>query len=185
MKVNRVKVMAEIGLAVALSAILNFFPLFKMPQGGSVSLEMLPILIIAVRWGGIAGMISGLVYGLLQLVMGAYIVHPLQLILDYPLAYLLVGLAGFVALKDRISEEGLKRRGYYARLLLAVLIGGFARFVAHLISGVIFFGQYAPEGQNVWVYSAIYNGSFILPSVLIAFIVIIPLLKSLIRLKKT
>ena len=179
MKGNRIKMMAEIGLAVALSAILNLLPLFKMPQGGSVSLEMLPVLIIALRWGGIPGMITGLVYGFLQLVMGAYIVHPLQLVLDYPLAYLLVGLAGFITIDSSVNKAG----GYYFRLLLAILTGGLARFFAHLISGVIFFGQYAPAGQNVWLYSAIYNGSFILPSLIIAFIIIIPLLKRLTRLK--
>lgn len=174
MRDNKVRMITEIGMAVALSVILNFLPLWKMPQGGSVSLEMLPVLIVALRWGTVPGMIAGMVYGFLQLVVGdAYVVHPLQLILDYPLAYLLLGLAGL------IPQKKVGRTGYLS-LLGAVLLGGLARFISHLISGVVFFGQYAPEGQNVWVYSAIYNGSFILPSILVSFLVIIPLYRRII-----
>jgi thiamine transporter len=174
MRDNKVRIMAETGVAVALAIVLNFLPLWKMPQGGSVSLEMLPIFIIAFRWGGVPGMVAGLVYGLAQLAINPYIVHPVQLILDYPLPYMLVGLAGFIPLEKR---QGSDRFVY---LLLAVLLGGLARFLSHLISGAVFFGQYAPEGQNPWVYSAIYNSSYMLPSLLIAFIVILPLYKTLV-----
>ena len=73
--------MTEISMAVALAAILNFLPLWRMPQGGSLSLEMLPILIIALRWGAVPGMMAGAVYGLVQLALGPFIVHPAQLIL--------------------------------------------------------------------------------------------------------
>jgi thiamine transporter len=70
------RMLAEIGVAVALAVVLNFLKLWRMPQGGSVSLEMLPILVIAFRWGLGAGIFSGLIYGLLQLMFGAYIIHP-------------------------------------------------------------------------------------------------------------
>ena len=63
MRKNKIRIMTEIGMAVALSAILNFLPLWRMPQGGSLSLEMLPILIIALRWGAGPGMMAGAVYG--------------------------------------------------------------------------------------------------------------------------
>ncbi|AZO95221.1 energy-coupled thiamine transporter ThiT [Iocasia frigidifontis] len=170
---KRVRMMTEMGLAVALSVVLNFFRLWKMPQGGSVSLEMMPILIIALRWGGFPGMLTGFIYGLAQLMFDAYIVHPVQLLLDYPVAYMLLGLAGFIVIKNR------SQRLFYCTAFAGVLIGGLGRFLSHLLSGVIFFGHYAPEGQNVWLYSTIYNGSFILPSLIVSFIIIIPLYKAL------
>ena len=175
MKRNQVRSMTEIGMAVALSAILNFIPLWRMPQGGSISLEMLPILIIALRWGTIPGMMAGAVYGLVQLALGPFIVHPVQLVLDYPLPYMLVGLAGIFSNKIYLKTKG----STYGWLLLAVLAGGLGRFISHFLSGVIFFAQYAPEGQNPWVYSAIYNVSYLLPALLLSYVIIIPLIKIL------
>ena len=176
MKRNQVRIMTEIGMAVALAVIFNFIPLWRMPQGGSVSLEILPILIIALRWGVRPGMMAGVVYGLVQLAFGPFIIHPAQLVLDYPLAYMLVGLAGIfsnkINLKTKVSTYGC--------LLLAVLTGGLGRFISHFLSGVIFFAQYAPEGQSPWVYSAIYNISYLLPSLLLSYIIIIPLIKILV-----
>lgn len=177
MRDKKLRLMTEMGVAVALAVVLNFVTLFRMPQGGKVNLEMLPILIVAFRWGGIPGIITGFVYGLLQLVLDPYIVHPAQAFLDYPLAYMLVGLAGLVPLK---LKENSKLK-VYSSIFLAVLLGGLGRFISHLLSGVIFFGQYAPEGQNPWIYSTIYNASYIIPSILISYIIIIPILKTLLN----
>ena len=176
MKRNQVRIMTEIGMAVALSVILNFIPLWRMAQGGSVSLEMLPILIIALRWGTGPGMMAGVVYGLVQLALGPFIIHPAQLVLDYPLAYKLVGLAGIFSNKVNLKTKS----STYGWLLLSVLTGGLGRFISHLLSGAIFFAQYAPEGQNPWVYSAIYNISYLLPALLLSYIIIIPLTKNLV-----
>jgi len=176
MKRNQVRIMAEIGMAVALAAILNFIPLWRMAQGGSVSLEMLPILIIALRWGAGPGMMAGVVYGLVQLALGPFIIHPAQLVLDYPLPYMLVGLAGIFSKKINLKAKG----STYGWLLLAVLTGGLGRFICHFLSGIIFFAQYAPVGQSPWVYSAIYNISYLLPSLLLSYIIIIPLLKNMV-----
>ena len=176
MKGNQVRIMTEIGMAVALSVILNFIPLWRMPQGGSISLEMLPILIIALRWGAGPGMMAGAVYGLVQLAFGPFIIHPAQLVLDYPLPYMLVGLAGIFSSKINLKAKG----STYGWLLLAVLTGGLGRFISHFLSGIIFFAQYAPEGQNPWVYSAIYNVSYLLPALLLSYVIIIPLIKILV-----
>ena len=176
MKRNQVRIMTEIGMAVALSVILNFIPLWRMAQGGSVSLEMLPILIIALRWGASSGMMVGVVYGLVQLAFGPFIIHPAQLVLDYPLPYMLVGLAGIFSRKINLKAKG----SMYGWLLLAVFTGGLGRFVSHFLSGVIFFAQYAPEGQSPWVYSVIYNISYLLPSLLLSYVIIIPLIKILV-----
>ena len=92
-----VQALAEIGVAVALAAVLGQLRLFMMPQGGSVSLEALPIIFVAVRRGVVPGATAGLLYGLLQLVLpGAFVFQPLQAALDYPLAFMALGAAGFV-----------------------------------------------------------------------------------------
>ncbi len=163
--------MAEIAVAAALSTILSFITLWRMPQGGSVNLEMLPILFVAFRWGGVPGMITGLVHGLLQLITGPYIVHPAQLILDYPLAYTLVGLAGFIPV---FTSAGKIKS---ASLIAALITGGGARFLSHFWAGVIFFADAAPEGQSAWLYSLLYNISHLLPALIISTVVIVVLFK--------
>ncbi|MFW5982165.1 MAG: energy-coupled thiamine transporter ThiT [Halanaerobiaceae bacterium] len=179
MRDKKVRMMTEIGLAVALSVILNFVTLFKMPQGGSVNLEMLPVLIVAIRWGGIPGMLTGLVYGLVQLALNPFVVHPAQFLLDYPLAYMLLGIAGFIPVKLKSKNK----YAVYGSVFAALFIGTFARFIAHVLSGVIFFAHYAGE-QNVWLYSTIYNGSFLLPTFIISFVIIVPLLLKLMRTER-
>jgi len=174
MQEKRTRIIVEIGVAVALSAIFNLIPLWKMPQGGSVSLEMLPIFIIAFRWGGIPGITAGFIYGLLQLTMGAYIVHPLQVLMDYPVPYMLVGLAGFIS---PVKYEGIKRA---FAIIIAILFGGILRFIAHVVSGAVFFAHFAPEGQNPWLYSAVYNAGYIVLSLLICALLIFSLFKKLI-----
>ena len=166
------RMLAEIGVAVALAVVLNFLKLWRMPQGGSVSLEMLPILVIAFRWGLGAGMFSGLVYGLLQLMFGAYIIHPVQLIMDYPLPYMVLGVAGMFSIRKDDMIQPL-------RIFWAVLVAAALRLIVHILSGVIFFGSYAPEGQNVWAYSTIYNATFLIPTTIVTYIVLMIIMKAL------
>ena len=166
------RMLAEIGVAVALAVVLNFLKLWRMPQGGSISLEMLPILIVAFRWGAGAGIFSGLAYGLLQLMFGAYIIHPVQLIMDYPLPYMILGVAGLFS----IRKDGVLKP---LRMFWAVLVAGILRLIVHILSGVIFFGSYAPEGQNVWIYSTVYNASFLIPTTIVTYIVVLIVMKAL------
>ncbi|MFW5996166.1 MAG: energy-coupled thiamine transporter ThiT [Halanaerobiaceae bacterium] len=174
---NNTNLLVHIALAIALSAVLNFLPLWQMPQGGKVSLEMLPVLFIALKWGTVPGIITGLAYGFFQLMFDPHIIHPAQLILDYPAAYLFLGLSGLFSKKIRSCRK--KRLFYW--MASAVLLGVLGRFFSHLFSGVIFFSHYAPEGQNVWIYSIIYNASYLLPSMILCYIVLIPLTNKLIR----
>jgi thiamine transporter len=154
--IRNVRVMVEVALAAALAVVLSLVKLYTLPQGGSLSLEMIPVFYIAVRRGGVLGCVTGLLMGLGQLFFGAYIVHPAQLVLDYPLAFTLLGVAGFMRSVP----------------LVGVVVGSFLRFAAHTLSGVIFFAQYAPEGMNVLAYSAIYNGSYMLPETVVTLVVI-------------
>jgi thiamine transporter len=171
-----VRAIAEIGVAVALAAALSWFSQafpFRMPQGGSFGLEMLPILFIAIRRGVVPGVVAGGLFGLLQLagVAGTpYIYHPLQAALDYPLAFAALGLAGIVPVGE------VKGAGGVARLIAAVLVGAAGRFVFHFLSGLIFFAEYAPKWEAPWLYSITYNLLYLLPSAVVTALVLWPLL---------
>lgn len=160
------RMMVEIGLLVSLAVVLDFIRLFQAPFGGSVTLgSMVPIFLVAFRFGGRAGFIAGALFGTMQLFFGAYIFTPFQVILDYVLAYAVIGVAGF----------------FVNRPVIGVLVGSFSRFVVHFLSGIIFWYMYTPEGMQVWMYSLVYNGSYMIFETLIAVVVIAFLPKRLLR----
>lgn len=172
MRNERIRVLAEIALAVALASVLNLWQI-RLPwniAGGSITLTMLPIFVVALRRGAGAGMIAGALYGTLDLIFNPYIVHWAQVLLDYPLPYMLVGLSGLGASSYHALVEKAKPSAS-AVAALWMLLGGVGRFVAHLLSGVIFFAEYAPAGQNVWVYSIVYNASYLVPSLAASIVV--------------
>ena len=109
---------------VALATVLSYLKLFSLPQGGSVTAaSMVPILWLALRRGPKVGLFAATVYGLVQFALGPYIYHPAQVLLDYPIAFGLLGLAGF----------------FQKRPFIGVTVGIFGRFFAHFLSGIIFF----------------------------------------------
>lgn len=166
---DRLQLLMEIALAVALSAVLHFLRLYALPQGGTVSLEMLPIFVVAFRRGAVAGVATGVVFGLVDVILEPMVVHPAQLILDYPLAFGLVGAAGLLRPVWRRYWERSTHLGHAKDLTLGlvlgitpgVLLGAALRFGAHFVSGIIFFASYAPKGQPIWLYSLMYNGSYV------------------------
>jgi len=146
-------VIAEIAVFVALSAALSYIKLFSLPQGGSVTAaSMVPVLWLAIRRGPKIGLFACIIYGVVQLAVEPYIVHPAQVLLDYPIAFGALGLAGF----------------FQKRPFIGINVGIAGRFLAHFVSGIIFFAIYAPEGMSPIVYSAIYNGSYLLPELMIS-----------------
>ena len=147
----------EAGVMIALAVILHQIKVYQAPAGGAVTAgSMVPLIYIAVRYGPGLGMLTGAAYGLIDFAFEPYFVHPIQFILDYPLAFGVLGLAGL----------GLVRR----RPAVGAALGVALRFVSHLISGVVYFASSAPKGQNVWVYSALYNGTYLLPELIISVI---------------
>ncbi|MDO5047519.1 MAG: energy-coupled thiamine transporter ThiT [Anaerococcus sp.] len=160
-----VKMVVEAGLAIALAFVLGNIKIFTMPQGGSITAgQMIPLVIFALRYGLVKGLLLGAVYGLVDMMIGGYVIHPAQGLLDYPLAFAALGLAGI------FSREFMKS-GSIKPVFVGTFIGVLVRFVCHVLTGVIFFASYAGE-QNVWIYSAIYNGSFLLVEFLITAIII-------------
>src|SRR5699024_10591488 len=141
-------------------------------QGGSVSLAMIPVFIIAYRWGLKGGLLSGFLWGILQIAVGTgYVLHPVQGFIDYVLAFTVIGFAGIFAkqIQDAVQSGNTKR--YLTYITLGVILGSMLRFAAHFAAGVVFF-ESAVEGQSVWVYSFLYNVSYIIPSLIISAIAV-------------
>lgn len=159
-KKANVRMIVEAGIMIALSQILSYLTIFHMPAGGSVTPgSMIPVIIFAIRWGPKNGVLAGVVYGILQFVLGTkYSFHPVSILCDYPLAFGMLGIAGIFGKK-------------LLPVMAGITAGIFGRFVFHVISGVAVFASYAPEGQSPLVYSVIYNGTFLLPELAITLVV--------------
>ncbi|MEX1377786.1 MAG: energy-coupled thiamine transporter ThiT [Eubacteriales bacterium] len=155
-------------ISVSIAFVLSFITLYKMPYGGSLTpASMLPIIAFAWVFGAPAGIVAGIVYGLLQMTQGLYFLHPVQFLFDYILPFGFLGFAGFFKKKN---------------LMLAILVAGFLRFLCHFVAGAIFWGMYAPEGQSPWIYSLFYNGSYMAPDTLICMIIAsIPAMRKVIK----
>ena len=160
------RVLAEAALAVALAFVLGLITVFRMPFGGSISLEMVPLILLALRQGPWVGIVAGAAYGLLDLAIEPVALHPVQVIFDYPLAFGVLGLAGLFQPTVRGA-------------ILGTTVAVLARFLCHFVSGVVFFASYAPEGWNVYLYSAAYNAAYLVPSLIVALIAVTVLLRAL------
>lgn len=174
----------EVAILGALSFILDKLTVFVMPQGGSITLSMLPIIVMAFRWGLGGGLLTGFMSGLLQLVTDPKIFHWVQALLDYTLAYTLVGVAAVTGFWLVRSVAKGRKRNMVAAIVVGTVIGGLLRFLVHFYGGIVFFGAYAPEGQPVWVYSLVYNASYMVPSIILCSIVASLLFTSAPRLLK-
>ncbi|MDR1641689.1 MAG: energy-coupled thiamine transporter ThiT [Clostridiales bacterium] len=159
------KTLAYSGICIALSFILGNIKLFSMPQGGSVTaFGSLFIVLVGYWFGPAAGILAGAAEGLLNLVSGPYVIHPAQLLLDYPMGFAALGIAGFF------------KKGKWG-LQIGYCIGNIGRAFFSILSGVIFFASYAGD-QNPIIYSTVYNLSYIIPEVVITVaIVSIPAVK--------
>jgi thiamine transporter len=179
---QRIITLVETAIIAAVAIVFNLLTPFHLwPNGGSVTLTMIPIVILAYRRGIVAGISAGLITGLILLLLpGAFYVHPVQVILDYPVAFAMLGVAGFLPVRDTS-----KPNSQLGRVAVGLVTAGLLRLAAHFVSGVIFFAEYAPKGQSVYIYSLLYNGSFVLPEVIISIIIVIALLYSAPKLFQT
>lgn len=157
------KVLAEMAIFVALATALSFIIVYTLPQGGSITAaSMVPILWLALRRGSKVGITAGVIYGLIQLMILPYVIDPIQLLLDYPLAFGVLGLAGF----------------FPKRPVLGAAAGISMRFLMHFIAGVVYWAPVYAPNLNPFDYSAVYNGSYLLPEFLISGFILYLLQKS-------
>ena len=161
-------------VAIALAVVCSMIKLFEMPMGGSVTLlSMLFIVLIAYWYGPYVGIMTAVAYGLVQFVTEPIFYTIPQMLLDYPLAFGALGLAGFFNKK----KWGLQ---------IGYVIGVFGRFIFSTISGIVFFASYAPEGMNPILYSLGYQASYLVPEAVITLIIISipPVAKALAHVKQ-
>jgi len=173
MRNQRLLIMMEIAVLAAVAFVCSQVTLFRMPQGGAVSLVMAPIALIALRRGWVAGVLTGLIVGEFNHLLGGYVVHPIQLLLDYPLAFAALGLTGLMPLSGFDNQ-----RSRIKALWSALFVGAAGRLACHFVSGVVWFGEYAPAGTPVAVYSFLYNIAYLLPEMIIAGIMLTAVLSS-------
>ena len=159
---TRTRMLCEGAIMVALAQILSYIKLMELPNGGSLTPAMFPILLFAVRWGLKDGLLAGFVFGLLQLIFdGAYAWGWQSMLLDYLVAFPPLGLAGLF--------KG-KKWGIFAGTVLGCL----GRFIVHFISGITIYRIYAPTEilgtvfDEPNLYSLVYNGSYMLPNTILA-----------------
>ena len=170
---NTVRTITEVGIIAALGFVFDtlqgIISKGVFVNGGSIGFAMIAVLIIAYRRGVLAALATGLIMGLLDVATGAYIIHPMQLLLDYILPYAVVGVAGFFKpLYDKSNSKGLR----VTWLIIGAVVGGLAKFLSHYLAGVIYWAN--PEdfawdlnSMNPYLYCFIYNIAFIGPSIVL------------------
>ncbi len=144
------KQLAFAAAAIALAVVTSFIKIVHFPMGGSMTLfSMFFITLIGSWYGPGVGIMAGVAYGLLQLIIDPYIVSIPQLLIDYPFSFGALGISGFFAEK----KHGL---------LTGYLAGITGRYFFAVLSGVVFFGMYASDwGMPPLLYSLVYNGIYI------------------------
>lgn len=173
--------LVECEMMIAMSTALSYVKVFEMPQGGSVTCaSMAPLVLVSYRHGLKWGILTAFAHSLLQMLIG-FVAPPAKtvgaflavVVLDYVAAYTVLGAAAF------FGKPVKNRAGSVAVGAAAV---AFLRFVCSFLSGILVWGAYAPEGTPVWLYSLSYNGSYMLPEILITAIVSVILIKALDRI---
>lgn len=176
---NRVLALVETAmmaaLAVGLELLCQFLP-SPWAYGGSISLGAIPIIYLSYRRGWKWGLSAGFVYSCVQMMLGFYVPPAntftsivLCVLLDYVLAFSALGLACvFAAPFEKSGKNAVRLAGY----IVGAVGASFLRFICSFLSGVVLWDSYAPEGMNVWIYSLVYNGSYMLGNAAIAAVIL-------------
>lgn len=159
--INKTRKLTETAIMIALATALSYVTVFNLPMGGSVTLfSQVPIVIIGYRYGWKWGCATGVIHGILQMLLqglgnfayvkgiGSYLV---LIFADYVLAFMVLGLCGGLF-------KGMKNQS--VALGIGAFTGSLLRFLCHFISGVTIWGEYAEGWKAVWIYSLGYNGSY-------------------------
>ena len=143
------RMLMYISLMLAVTILLQQIRLYHFPQGGSVTLgAMIPLMLVSYRYGLSVGMFAGFIFGLINIILDPFILHPIQVLFDYPLPSM---AAGFI---------------------VSTILVFAGKFACHFISGVVFFASYAPEGSSPIIYSLTVNAAMIVPECIICCILL-------------
>lgn len=185
MQSNRLQILMEVAIFAVIALILDLF----IPSIGPLKLtvKMIPIIIVALRRGLLPGILSGFLWGFLQFIIGdAQILTLLQFVLEYFVAFAMVGFAGIVS-KPLQKTLHIEPDNVSKQILLvtsSLVLGSFLRYVIHFLAGFIFWGQYAPAGQGAVYYSFTVNGTAFISETITCIIVLVFLAASYKRLIK-
>jgi len=153
------KQLAFSAVAMTLAVVTSIFTVFELPFGGSITLfRMFFICLIGYLYGPKVGVLTGIAYGLLDLILKPYVVHPVQLFLEYPIAFGCLGLSGLFS-KSKLG------------IIKGYILGVTGRYLCHVLTGVIFFYMYAGS-QNPLIYSLGYNASYIVPEMVATILIL-------------
>lgn len=170
-----VKTMAYLSMFIALQIVLQFvFNLMPgQPQGGTISLDLLPIILASYLMGSGYGLLAGFLICILHFVLGlATFYGPWSVVLDYLIPLSIVGASSL------FKNINFKKYTIYTGIIITMIL----KFISHYLSGAWLFAEYAPEGMNPWIYSFGYNITYCLPTLIIcyiAFIYVYPRLKNI------
>lgn len=181
MKKMRLQTLIEVAIFASLAMLLDFLPSLKFGPSISISFAMVPIFIIAFRWGVYAGILSGFLWGILQIILGdAWILTPAQAFIEYFIAFSCIGFAGLFLRPIQTTLRHKQRGRALIWIIIATFIGGIARYFWHFIAGVIFFRNYAAEaGQGPIIYSLTMNSiTFFFSSLACAIVLVLLLSRS-------
>ncbi|KGR87252.1 thiamine biosynthesis protein ThiT [Ureibacillus massiliensis 4400831 = CIP 108448 = CCUG 49529] len=184
MNKSKLLMLVEIAIFAGVGLVLDQISFSIWAQGGSISFVMLPIILMAIRWGLLAGVTTGLLIGVIQIALGGFVIHWVQGMLDYVVAFPVVGLAGIFRTQILEAAKNLDKKKISLYIILGTTVGGLLRYVAHSVAGAVFFYEYAGD-QNVWVYTILYNGSYMIPAIILTGLVGSLIFTSAPRLLKT
>ena len=178
-KNEKVRIIIEVAIMTAIAFALDFVQggltrgLF--PNGGSIGLAMVPILVLAYRRGFVPALISGFILAIIQMAGGVYAIASewysvlLQILLDYVLAYPLVAFAGLFY-KNFHNEENKKSRTKW--IIIGSVLGGLLKYTSHVLAGMFFWKNLDFAGGPV-LYSFLYNGSYMIPNIIISTLLVV------------
>ncbi|MFI8684243.1 energy-coupled thiamine transporter ThiT [Rossellomorea sp. NPDC077527] len=173
MKHTRLIVLLEASLMAAFAVILDMLPSIKLSPSISISIAMVPIFLLSYRRGWKAGLTGGFLWGILQIALGdAWIATPVQMVIEYFIAFAFIGFAGMFAGKIQGSLGDSRRSKAILWVVIATFVGSLARYFWHFIAGFVFFAEYAPDDMSPLLFSFIANGITMLGSALLCSIVL-------------
>ncbi|WP_053220070.1 energy-coupled thiamine transporter ThiT [Virgibacillus senegalensis] len=171
----------EASFFAALAFIFDLLPSIRLSPSISISFAMVPIFLLAFRWGFKVSALAGFIWGLLQVALGdaaGSILTPLQGFIEYFVAFAFTGFAGFFYKPVQAAFRKGKKTSALFLVIMAVFVGSVARYFWHFIAGFIFWGEYAPEGMNPVWFSLVANGVTALGAAVLCSILLVLVLSS-------
>ncbi|KRN29354.1 thiamine transporter family protein [Lactobacillus selangorensis] len=171
----------EGAIIAALAMALEYVPHTVGPSAIEVSLGLVPLTLYALRRGFRPALLSGLIWGILDLVLRGFstggVLNPLQGFIEYPIAFAAVGCAGLAMPGLHRAIQAHDHRKMVGYSIWGAFLAVIVKYFFHFLAGAIYWGSYAPKGMNAWLYSLTINGGsaivgFIMTAVIVVALVV-------------